>query len=115
MVDTYIDPGFKHHAICSKLALTVLRRLADSALIPFDLEYNSELISEALEKFMKGKGGDLLRKENISVASLEEKIKMFKKASDQWMERLKEEDLKNPLRVRILNDQLLDLERVFVL
>ena len=41
----------------------------DSAVIPLDVVGNAKAIDNALKEFMKGKAGELLKREGISVGN----------------------------------------------
>ena len=40
---------------------------------------------------------------------------MFEKATEEFMSKLTKYDVGNPMEIRIINDQLMQLERVFLM
>ncbi|KAG7165785.1 N-acetylated-alpha-linked acidic dipeptidase 2-like 2 [Homarus americanus] len=62
MVDHNVDPGFRIHQGCSRLASLMLRFFADSALIPYSLEQLPKTIKEGIDSFKKnGKRDELIK------------------------------------------------------
>ena len=44
-----------------------------------------------------------------------EAVDAFEKAADEFMAKLARANIKNPMEIRIINDQLMQLERVFLM
>ncbi|XP_030074782.1 aminopeptidase NAALADL1 [Microcaecilia unicolor] len=112
----FIDPGFTSHQTVARTAGNILLRLADSLIIPLDLvDYG-----ETLEHFYNSAEtelGPILAQQNISLGPLKTAIDRFNsaaKALNQQIDQLKKEVNPSPLHVRMLNDQLMLLERAFL-
>nr|XP_033812425.1 aminopeptidase NAALADL1 [Geotrypetes seraphini] len=112
----FIDPGFTSHQTVARTAGNVLLRLADSLIIPLDLtDYG-----ETLERFYnsaKAELGVTLEQQKISLEPLKTVIDRFisaAKAINQEIDQVKKEVNPSPLKVRMLNDQLMLLERAFL-
>ena len=121
LMDKVVDPGFKIHKTCTQLGLHMLLNLAESKIMPL----NPHHIGKELDK-----GVSSLIKENVTVKLTElgmekpwklvqESIEEFKIAVRKWSEK-KEKCTKgnkkiNPYEMRSLNDQIMLLERTFLL
>ncbi|XP_029469110.1 aminopeptidase NAALADL1 [Rhinatrema bivittatum] len=112
----FIDPGFTSHKTVACVAGNILLRLADSLIIPLNVtDYG-----ETLEHFYNSaetEFGSNLAQQNISLVPLKTAIARFNSAArslNQQIEELRKEDNPSPLQVRMLNDQLMLLERAFL-
>ncbi|KAG2469069.1 NALDL protein, partial [Polypterus senegalus] len=113
----YIDPGFTSHQAVTRTAGNILLRLADSLILPFKASDYTESLekysSTALEVF-----GNKLAANGIKLDSIKEAVKQFKTASsklEQEIQNVEKNIEKNsPLKIRMINDQLMLLERAFL-
>ncbi|XP_053545237.1 aminopeptidase NAALADL1 [Bombina bombina] len=112
----HIDPGFTSHQTVARTAGNVLIRLADSRIVPL----RPRDYGETLETYYKNaetnfNKNDLSAKQ-ISLEPLKKAIERFNAASDALMKLINE--IKNskeePLIIRMINDQLMLLERAFI-
>ncbi|XP_073515634.1 aminopeptidase NAALADL1-like [Phyllobates terribilis] len=113
--DKHIDPGFTSHQTVARTAGNVLLRLADSLILPLGpLDY-AELLenyySTAETEFSTG-----LIANGIQLAPLKTAVARYKTFSEALNKTISElKDTKEtPLRVRMINDQLMLLERAFI-
>ncbi|XP_077183260.1 aminopeptidase NAALADL1 [Paroedura picta] len=115
--DKFIDPGFSSHQTVARAAGNILVRLADTLILPLNVtDYG-----EVLEQMYKAADQEVivndLMSHNISLAPLQAAIARFKSAAaglDQRIASLQEEESPSPLQVRMVNDQLMLLERAFL-
>lgn len=111
----YIDPGFTSHQAVARTAGNVLIRLADSLLLPF----NCSDYAETLEAYLKeavGQYEEELKAKDISMEPLKHAVASFRSAASYLDKVILNADLKNetPLKVRMINDQLMLLDRAFL-
>ncbi|XP_042227870.1 glutamate carboxypeptidase 2-like [Homarus americanus] len=93
MVDHNVDPGFRIHQGCSRLASLMLRFFADSALIPYSLEQLPKTIKEGIDSFKKNGKRDELIKIYENYALLEESIDSFIDAAKTFSQDLKNKEM----------------------
>ncbi|KAG1656999.1 N-acetylated-alpha-linked acidic dipeptidase 2 [Nymphon striatum] len=118
LVDKFIDPGFKIHKSCSQISALMLHKIADSKILPFNATRLAEAMTDALKK-LKEKIGSTLQTKNLNLGEilkdkLEGGLSKFKTSAMEWHKSLKEVDKEDTLKIRILNDQFMTLERVFI-
>ncbi|XP_073442640.1 aminopeptidase NAALADL1-like [Dendrobates tinctorius] len=110
----YIDPGFTSHQTVARTAGNVLLRLADSLILPLGARDYGETLDgfyKQAEAFQTN-----LSKHNISLEPLKWAINRYKAAADSLEDVIKKlSDLeKTPLKIRMINDQLMLLDRSFI-
>ncbi|XP_041644155.1 aminopeptidase NAALADL1 [Cheilinus undulatus] len=111
----FIDPGFFSHQAVARTAGSILIRLADSLVLPFNCTDYYEVLKAYLEKAV-----DLyktkLQEKKISMEPLESAVASFKEAASHLDKVIFDSDLANetPLKVRRINDQLMLLDRAFL-
>ncbi|XP_066957584.1 N-acetylated-alpha-linked acidic dipeptidase 2 [Macrobrachium rosenbergii] len=115
-VDKFIDPGFRIMQGCGRLASLFLKYFADSALIPYSLQQLSRAVGENLNKVKdKGKGATLLKIYD-KFPLLEESAHNFMTATAMFAQKLDSvKDTLDPVMLRAVNDQMMKLERVFIM
>ncbi|KAM4018247.1 aminopeptidase NAALADL1 [Anomaloglossus baeobatrachus] len=113
--DVHIDPGFTSHQTVARTAGNVLIRLADSLILPLGpLDY-----AETFDDYYKTAETQFstqLSAKGIQLVPLKNAVVRYRKFSEALNKTISE--LKNaeetPLRVRMINDQLMLLERAFI-
>lgn len=112
-VKKFIDPDFKYHAAVTKTLGEILRDLADSLFLPFNLfDY-----AQVLEDFyvnLQAKFKKRMDEHGIDITYLEMAIRNFSDAAMKFHSAQEKVDLSDPMTVRRINDQLLLLERAFL-
>ncbi|KAM8953959.1 aminopeptidase NAALADL1-like [Pelodytes ibericus] len=111
----FIDPGFTSHQMVARTAGNVLLRLADSLVLPLGARDYVEILDEyykrAEDNFLVN-----LNQNNLSLNPLKAAITRYRQASEALEETIK--NLKDtdemPLKIRMINDQLMLLERAFI-
>lgn len=111
----FIDPGFVSHQAVARTAGNILIRLADGLLLPL----NCSDYAESLESYLSTAVTlyqEQLQAHNISMEPLKSAVANFRKAATQLDQVILSSDLANetPLKVRVINDQLMLLDRAFL-
>ncbi len=115
LMDAIIDPGFKIHRTCAQTSIRMLMNLADSVVLPYNLEYFPRQMKASLAALRKNNVTKLLSDNDATATHLEEAVEEFSAASKTFTDRVGDLDLSNPLVVRMLNDRLMQVERVFLM
>nr|XP_048313839.1 aminopeptidase NAALADL1 [Myodes glareolus] len=111
----FLDPDFSSHQAVGRTAGSVLLRLSDSLFLPL----NVSDYSETLHSFLRAAQtdlGTLLEQHNISLDPLVTAVKEFETAAAALVRRISalQSSSPDPLQVRMVNDQLMLLERAFL-
>ncbi|XP_006861013.1 PREDICTED: N-acetylated-alpha-linked acidic dipeptidase-like protein [Chrysochloris asiatica] len=114
-VDKFLDPGFSSHQAVAQTAGNVLLRLSDSLFLPLNVSDYSETLRTFLQAAQKDLG-TLLEQHSISLGPLVNAVQKFEDASAALNQRMLalQKGNPDPLQVRMLNDQLMLLERSFL-
>ncbi|XP_021071410.1 aminopeptidase NAALADL1 [Mus pahari] len=114
-VEKFLDPGFSSHQAVARTAGSVLLRLSDSLFLPLNVSDYSETLESFLQAAQKDLG-TLLEKQNISLGPLVTAVANFKTAAAALGEHILtlQKSSPDPLQVRMVNDQLMLLERAFL-
>nr|XP_053627350.1 glutamate carboxypeptidase 2-like [Cherax quadricarinatus] len=117
MVDKNVDPGFRIHQGCGRIASLLLKYFADSLIIPYSLQHLPEAMKDALDTFKKSGTRDKIIRIYEKYTLLEESLTNFTDAAATFERELEEKRTKNldPVTIRAINDQMMKLERVFIL
>ncbi|XP_019385897.1 PREDICTED: N-acetylated-alpha-linked acidic dipeptidase 2-like isoform X3 [Crocodylus porosus] len=116
LVEKFYDPTFRKQLAVAQLRGSLVYELADSHVIPF----NCQDYGEALRKYAKRiynlakKHEEQMETYEVSFEPLFSAVKNFTEAAADFHRRLEQVDLKNPLAVRSMNDQLMFVERAFI-
>ncbi|XP_032746973.1 aminopeptidase NAALADL1 [Rattus rattus] len=114
-VEKFLDPGFSSHQAVARTAGSVLLRLSDSLFLPLNVSDYSETLQSFLQAAQENLV-TLLENHNISLGPLVTAVEKFKAAAaalDQHILTLQKSS-PDPLQVRMVNDQLMLLERAFL-
>ncbi|KAL2806925.1 N-acetylated-alpha-linked acidic dipeptidase 2 isoform 2 [Daubentonia madagascariensis] len=116
LVENFYDPTFKKQLSVAQLRGALVYELADSKIIPFNIkDYAKALQNYATSIHNLSKKHDQqLRDHGVSFDSLFSAVTNFSGAASDFHRRLTQVDLNNPIAVRIMNDQLMLLERAFI-
>ena len=120
LVDKIIDPGYKIHRTCAQTSIHALLNLADSALLPYNLNYFPSEMKKSLKEFDKSSTNvtELLMDNDVTLEHLKNALMEFENATKEYMNMLDREQSiirSDPLKLRMINDQLMQMERVFVM
>ncbi|KAK7493450.1 hypothetical protein BaRGS_00015350 [Batillaria attramentaria] len=112
-VKNLIDPDFKCHQAVARVGAELVRYLADSLIIPFNVtDYAVQLTR--LKKTLDDDYGTLLSANISNYKELDTAIAQFGENVQQFQSALAQVDRKDPMAIRLINDQLLLLERAFL-
>ncbi|KAJ1102638.1 hypothetical protein NDU88_000087 [Pleurodeles waltl] len=113
LVSRLMDRGFKYHQAVARMWGEMALALADRVILRLDcLEYASTL--ERIVTEVETTQGSLLRSQNITLDGVRGATVDFRAAAETLHKKIENLDLKNPLDVRRVNDQLMQLERAFI-
>lgn len=113
LVSRLMDRGFKYHQAVARLLGVMTMTLAEKVILDLDCtQYANKL--ERMVKDIQTHYGPLFEKHGISMDGVVKAIQEFKEAARNLHGRTETVELTNPLEVRRLNDQLMDLERAFI-
>ena len=90
--------------------------MADSAILPYNLERFPKSMKETLDEFDSTSTNvtSLLTKGDVTLKYIKDAVKEFEANTKLYMENLKEiKKNHDPMKLRIVNDQMMQLERVF--
>ena len=109
---TFVDPDFKIHLAVAQYAGLVLLNIADRPLLPFNTLTLADTMKQNLRQLKKS---NYIKRSGINLAYLSNAIKTFEKASKRFeREREKLKSDTSFIQLRVINDQLLQLERAFI-
>lgn len=112
-MNNLLDHGFQYHRAVAQTAAEILRNLADSLIIPFnvtDLAVRMDQMRDELDEEF----GHLLRGNVSDYGELADVIQGFTKDVADFEKSVAEMDKKDPMAIRMVNDQLLLLEKAFL-
>ncbi|XP_072277462.1 aminopeptidase NAALADL1 [Pyxicephalus adspersus] len=111
----HIDPGFTSHQTVARTAGNVLLRLADSLILPLGPRDYGETLDTYYNNADSAFSAELVQR-GISLEPLKKAVDRYKTYSEELNKIINE--LKNanqdPLKVRMINDQLMLVERAFI-
>ena len=88
--------------------------MADSAILPYNLERFPKSMKETLDKFDSSNVTSLLKEGDVTLKHIKDAVTEFETNTKLYMENLKEiKKNLDPMKLRIANDQMMQLERVF--
>ena len=97
-------------------SIHILLELADSAVLPYNLQKFPKAMKDAMEAFEKNNITQKLEDNNASLKFVQSAIEEFEMATSKFMAKLNNvKQSHNPMELRIINDQIMHLERVFLM
>ncbi|KFO28427.1 aminopeptidase NAALADL1 [Fukomys damarensis] len=114
-VEKFVDPDFSSHQAVARMAGSVLLRLSDSFFLPLKVSDYSETLHGFLQAAQQDLR-DLLEQHGISLGPLVTAVEKFEAAATALGQRISDlqKGSPDPLQVRMVNDQLMLLERTFL-
>ncbi|KAL3881662.1 hypothetical protein ACJMK2_028072 [Sinanodonta woodiana] len=113
MFTSFIDPSFNYMLTMGRLWGVLAWKLADETLLSYDVRRYPKAISDFIAT-LKTQFGPLWQANNVNIGALESASANFTLAAKNFYDRLQSVDKKNPLAVRMANDKMMQLERVFI-
>uniref|UniRef100_A0A4X2KCY2 Glutamate carboxypeptidase 2 n=1 Tax=Vombatus ursinus TaxID=29139 RepID=A0A4X2KCY2_VOMUR len=116
IVENFYDPTFKNHLTVAQVRGGVLFELADSIVLPLDCQDYARVLQKYVNSIyeLAQKHPEKLQAYNISFDPLFSAVKNFTETTTNFSKRLHDLDTNDPVSVRIINDQLMFLERAFI-
>ena len=121
LVDGIIDPGFKIHRTCAQTSIHAVLNLAESAILPYNLNHFPKEMKESLNEFDKTTTNvtQTLNDNDVTLEHLKTAVSDLETAAKKYMKMLREKGPEmirsDPLKLRMINDQLMQMEKVFVM
>ncbi|RWS12811.1 N-acetylated-alpha-linked acidic dipeptidase 2-like protein [Dinothrombium tinctorium] len=112
-VSSVIDPGFKYHKAVTQIIGEIVRDLSDSLFIPFNLLHYAQVLQD-LSSALQSRLLSLNSSQGVDLNLLNSAINNFTKAALKFHYNQEKADLRDPMSIRRINDQLLLLERTFL-
>lgn len=113
IVDKFIDPGFKVQKMCAQLIGVVLRRWADAAVLPYNLERLRRSIKSGFAELERKHAGTI-RKHNVNIGAMRSAVGRLAGNLGALANYVGKFQLTNPIETRQLNDRIMHMERIFV-
>uniref|UniRef100_A0ABI7Y152 Folate hydrolase 1 n=1 Tax=Felis catus TaxID=9685 RepID=A0ABI7Y152_FELCA len=116
LVEKFYDPTFKYHLTVAQVRGGMVFELADSTVLPFDCRDYATVLRKYADKIynISMKHPQEMKMYSVSFDSLFSAVKNFTEIASKFSERLQGLDKNNPILLRIMNDQLMFLERAFI-
>ncbi|XP_040819991.1 putative N-acetylated-alpha-linked acidic dipeptidase isoform X1 [Ochotona curzoniae] len=116
LVEKFYDPTFKYHATVAQVRGGLVFELANSLVLPFDCrDYAVALKSYAGTIYnISMQHPEEMKTYDVSFDSLFSAVNNFTEIASKFNDRLQDLDKSNPILLRIVNDQLMFLERAFI-
>ena len=117
LVDEIVDPGYKIHKACAQTSIHALMQMADSAVLPFNARLLPQAMQEALDAFDGANVSKTLQENGASLEYVKRAVKELQTAADKFMDMIENDDSikTNPMKLRMVNDQLMFLERTLLM
>ncbi|KAK2847108.1 hypothetical protein Q5P01_010107 [Channa striata] len=116
IVDKFYDPTFKRLRVVAQVRGALIFHLADSQVLPLNLnEYANSLskYAQSIARLAQNHPEEMMTYK-VSFDSLFSAVENFTIAARGFHERLQSLDRADSLQVRVVNDQLMYLERAFI-
>eukprot|EP00096_Caligus_rogercresseyi_P010267 TRINITY_DN3682_c0_g1_i1.p1 TRINITY_DN3682_c0_g1~~TRINITY_DN3682_c0_g1_i1.p1 ORF type:complete len:743 (-),score=140.20 TRINITY_DN3682_c0_g1_i1:107-2335(-) len=114
LMNDIIDPDFAIHRTCALTSMHMLLRLADSAILPYDLREIPSDMNKGLSKLLDNEASSkILIPAGVNFKYLQSAINDFNDVVNAFMSSL-EEDISGPYALRALNDQLMYFQKAFL-
>ncbi|KAM9318498.1 N-acetylated-alpha-linked acidic dipeptidase 2 [Pholidichthys leucotaenia] len=116
IVEKFYDPSFKRLRAVAQVRGGLIFLLADSQLLPLDANQYADSLRTYAQKIaqLAQKNPDKMEMYSVSFDSLFSAVENFTVAARDFHERLQALNKDDSLQVRIMNDQLMYLERAFI-
>ena len=117
LVDNIVDPGYKIHRACAQTSMYALMKMADSPLVPFNARLLPKSMQETLDTFERTNVTKTLKENGASLQYVKKAVMEFMTVCDEFMDMVERDDSlqKDPLRLRMVNDQLMHLDRTLLI
>ncbi|KAM8904308.1 N-acetylated-alpha-linked acidic dipeptidase 2 [Spinachia spinachia] len=116
VVDRFYDPTFKRLRAVAQVRGGLVFLLADSQLLPLDVNQYADSLGKYAQSIAReaNKHPEEMQMYQVSFDSLFSAVNNFSVAAGDFSGRLQTLNRADPLQVRVMNDQLMYLERAFI-
>jgi len=119
LYENLIDPGFKVAKQCAQISLSIILEMAESPLLPYSFGEIKRKLDESLSYFEE-KIFPVLRQYGAgeSIKVLKNSMMKFDESMEKFLleiDRIKNEETLQELKIRMLNDKMMLLERIFLI
>ncbi|XP_009005520.1 glutamate carboxypeptidase 2 isoform X2 [Callithrix jacchus] len=116
LVEKFYDPMFKYHLTVAQVRGGMVFELANSIVIPFDCRDYALVLRKYADEiyYIYMNYPTEMNTYNVSFDSLFSAIQNFTEIASKFSGRLQDFDKSNPILLRMMNDQLMFLERAFI-
>ncbi|XP_066993712.2 putative N-acetylated-alpha-linked acidic dipeptidase isoform X2 [Anabrus simplex] len=108
-----LEGGLKNHKAAVQLWGMLTWKLADSLILPFDTRQYAVFLVQSVAA-IQAKYEKVLSNHMLPIGLLHDTVKNFSEVAETFHKKLAHVDKTNTLEMRIMNDQLLQLERAFL-
>ncbi|XP_077990166.1 putative N-acetylated-alpha-linked acidic dipeptidase [Glandiceps talaboti] len=113
LVKQFVDPDFTASLAVARLWAEVARDLAESVIIPFDCKDYAKQLKYAVAD-LKDAYETEMTQNDITFDAIDSAVENFTVSADSFHVSITEMTLDNALRIRQVNDQLMNVERAFI-
>ncbi|XP_077987706.1 N-acetylated-alpha-linked acidic dipeptidase 2-like [Glandiceps talaboti] len=116
LVERLYDPGFKYMRGMTRLWAEVARRLADELILPMNTKDYGLRIKKMFDDFSQTDSADKIRNRGLEpeLDKFGDAVNAFLEAATEFHDKKDSTNMKDPLAIRSVNDQLIMLERGFI-
>ena len=111
------NSNMKNLLLCARILAHSTHQLADSKILPFDFESDAIDMQKEIN-LLDGRldvvADNELRENNVTLVGLKNAVKFFGKQANNFTKRFNDSDFSNPIEVRMMNDQIMEVQRSFV-
>ncbi|XP_035667164.1 putative N-acetylated-alpha-linked acidic dipeptidase [Branchiostoma floridae] len=113
LMERFVDPDFTVHRAMARISGELVRRLADSLVLPYDCRKYGPSLSAFLQATEQD-FGSMLYNQGISIDALRSAVDNYTSAAEGFQRRVQAIDRKDPLQIRSLNDQMVQVNTAFI-
>ncbi|XP_076964804.1 putative N-acetylated-alpha-linked acidic dipeptidase [Callospermophilus lateralis] len=116
LVETFYYPMFKYHLTVAQVRGAMVFELANSIVLPFDCRDYVVVLKKYADKIynISMKHPQEMKTYSVSFDALFSAVNNFTEIASKFSKRLQDLDKSNLILLRIMNDQLMFLERAFI-
>ncbi|KAI8482422.1 hypothetical protein Bbelb_398180 [Branchiostoma belcheri] len=113
LMERFVDPDFTVHRAMARISGELVRRLADALVLPYDCRKYGQSLSKFLHETEED-FGSMLRNQDISIDPLRSAVYNYIAAAEGFQDRVQAIDKNDPILVRSLNDQMVQVNTAFI-
>lgn len=116
IVERFYDPSFRRLQAVAQVRGGLIFSLANSVLLPLDVNEYADSLKQYAQSIsqLAQRNPEEMQKYQVSFDSLFSAVENFTVAARELHQRIQTLNRADPLQVRIVNDQLMYLERAFI-